>query len=250
MLGLACVTAQAAVVPKDLPKPDDQPPSKKKPVKVYIMSGQSNMVGFGTLSGAKPAYPSIYLSPDPSVMPCRMPVGDSALLPLKVYQSADKDAAEGTKVEMIPAAVGSTQSVVKTFIEVPISGAYQLHSGYEESSFGAITLDGKEVYRRAPGETAAVAKINLEKGKRYPVVISYLNGKYNSFWMEMVDLKGKGDLEWVIKDLGLYKCLMDDPLSPPSRLGRRPQFVGGITGIFVGRVAKFSEIDNGWHDWG
>jgi hypothetical protein len=81
VLGLVWMTAQAAVVPKELPRPDDQPPSNKKPVKVYILSGQSNMVGFGTVSGSSPVYPSIFLSPDPSAMPCRMPVGTSALLP-------------------------------------------------------------------------------------------------------------------------------------------------------------------------
>lgn len=75
IMGLARVVVQAAVVPADLPRPDDQPPSKKKPVKVYILSGQSNMVGFGTLKGAAPVYPSIFLSPDPSILPGRMPVG-------------------------------------------------------------------------------------------------------------------------------------------------------------------------------
>ncbi len=38
-------------VPYPLPAPDGSPGASDKPVKVYIMSGQSNMVGFGTVSG-------------------------------------------------------------------------------------------------------------------------------------------------------------------------------------------------------
>jgi hypothetical protein len=210
MMGVACAAAHAAIVPADLPRPDDQPPSKKKPVKVYILSGQSNMVGFGALGGSSPVYPSIFLSPDPSVMPCRMPVGDSALLPLKVYQAADKDAPQGIKTETPPAAAGSPQLVAKTFIEVPSTADYTLNSGYDSSSYAVIMLDGKEVYRRNSGEAATVTKVHLEAGKRYPVVISYLNAKTPAFWMEMVDLKGKGDLPWVINELGIYKCLIND----------------------------------------
>ncbi|MCP4082878.1 MAG: sialate O-acetylesterase, partial [Planctomycetaceae bacterium] len=49
-------------------------------VQVYILAGQSNMVGFGYLQGAQPVYPSIYLSADPNIKVGRMPVGNSALL--------------------------------------------------------------------------------------------------------------------------------------------------------------------------
>ena len=87
----------AAPVPATLPRPDGKPGDMTKKVKVYILAGQSNMVGFGMLKGASPAYPSIFLSADPSVMPGRMPVGNSALLPLKVRQSADQDAPVGAK---------------------------------------------------------------------------------------------------------------------------------------------------------
>jgi hypothetical protein len=38
-------------IPYPLPDPDGSPGATDKPVKVYIMSGQSNMVGFGTVTG-------------------------------------------------------------------------------------------------------------------------------------------------------------------------------------------------------
>ncbi len=98
------LAAQAASpVPAQLPRPDGKPGDAKKPVKVYILSGQSNMVGFGTVSGANPVYPGIYLSPDPSVMPCRMPVGESALLPHRFYQESKGDA-QGAKAAIFSGA--------------------------------------------------------------------------------------------------------------------------------------------------
>ncbi len=42
------------VIPYPLPDPDTTPPDTTKPVKVYILSGQSNMVGMGDISGSKP----------------------------------------------------------------------------------------------------------------------------------------------------------------------------------------------------
>ena len=77
------------MVPAKLPKPDDTPPSKDKPVKIYIMSGQSNMLGFGAVEDGSPHHSSIYLSADPRVKPGKMPVGSSAILPYHVFQDVE-----------------------------------------------------------------------------------------------------------------------------------------------------------------
>jgi len=42
------------IIPYPLPDPDSTPPDTTKPVKVYILSGQSNMVGMGNISGTNP----------------------------------------------------------------------------------------------------------------------------------------------------------------------------------------------------
>jgi hypothetical protein len=44
------VLPAAADIPDPLPDPDTTPPDDTKPVKVYILSGQSNMVGMGNIS--------------------------------------------------------------------------------------------------------------------------------------------------------------------------------------------------------
>lgn len=46
-------SAVAGDVPKLLPRPDGKPADQSKPVKVYIMMGQSNMLGFGRVGGAE-----------------------------------------------------------------------------------------------------------------------------------------------------------------------------------------------------
>ncbi len=68
-LGMTCSGAAllAATIPLNLPRPDNQPGNPKKPVKVYILAGQSDMVGRGDISGAKARYPPVYLSADPAL---------------------------------------------------------------------------------------------------------------------------------------------------------------------------------------
>jgi alpha-galactosidase len=99
----------AEAIPLHLPRPDGKPGNSSKPVKVYILAGQSNMVGMGDITGAQPEYPSVYLSSDPSIIAGEMPVGTSrtksacqwvwrgipALRTHGVYQSAAADAPAG-----------------------------------------------------------------------------------------------------------------------------------------------------------
>ena len=46
--------ATASLRAADLPRPDDKPADMSKPVKVFILMGQSNMLGFGKIAGDKP----------------------------------------------------------------------------------------------------------------------------------------------------------------------------------------------------
>jgi hypothetical protein len=75
VIAMAGLVLQAAPIPLNLPRPDGQPGNPKKPVKVYILAGQSNMVGMGDISGAKARYPTVYLSADPALIPGVIPVG-------------------------------------------------------------------------------------------------------------------------------------------------------------------------------
>ena len=224
-------------VPAALPRPDTTPPSDGK-VQVYILAGQSNMVGFGYLQGARPVYPSIYLSADPNIKVGRMPVGPSALLRHGVYQGEGEQAPPGAKVAIyqgayqedadygemepvkeasvalgavdvqLPSIPGPHTLVARAFIDVPMSGTHEIHPGFEESTHAVVTLAGEEVYRRGVGEEAAITPVSLERGKRYPITITYMKGGSAAFWLKHIDLKGQGDLATLNQE-GKYNWFAD-----------------------------------------
>ena len=61
-----CGTAYAADVPAILPGPDSTPPSDGK-VKVYILAGQSNMVGMGDIRGGSTRWGKEFKNPTVSI---------------------------------------------------------------------------------------------------------------------------------------------------------------------------------------
>lgn len=251
---MCAVTLHAASVPLALPRPDGQPGSTDKPVKVYILAGQSNMVGMGDITGAQPPYPRVYLSADPAVIPGEMPVGTSrtksackwiwkgipAVQAHGVYQSADPSAKSGAVVTLhkgaypsdaelakssplktttmalgtvsaqIPSLDGSATAVATAYLDVPTTGNYLVHVGFGDSSHAVARVDGKEVYRKESGGTAVLTKIPLEAGKRYPVSITYFQGGSAAFWLEQVDLVGKGDLVTLTQKDKKFPYLIDD----------------------------------------
>ncbi len=54
-IALLALPAVAAEVPDPLPDPDGKPADMSKPVQVYILMGQSNMLGFGKIKGGQTA---------------------------------------------------------------------------------------------------------------------------------------------------------------------------------------------------
>ena len=240
MLGIAsyALSTIAADVPEILPRPDKTPPTAGK-VKVYILAGQSNMVGFGYLAGSRPTYASIFLSADPKIKVGRMPVGQSALLPHRVYQSEAPSAAAGAKAAIYPGAykadadyaamkpakestvaLGTVEAqlpalkgphtvVAKAAIDVPMSGTFEVHPGFEDSTYAVATIAGQEVYRRDLETNAVVTPIALEQGKRYPLTITYMKGGSAALWLKQIELQGKGDLTTLTK-AGKYPWFVDE----------------------------------------
>jgi len=289
-VSLVCVSdITAADVPSVLPRPDKSAPSAGK-VKVYILAGQSNMVGFGYLQGARPVYPSIYLSADPEIKVGRMPVGPSALLRHGIYQTADRDAPKGAKVAIHPGAykAGTDYSamkpakettvalgavaaqlptikkphtvVAKAFIDVPISGMHEIHAGFEESTHAVVSLAGKEVYRKEPGEDAVVTPVPLEQAKRYPITITYMKGGSAAFWLKHIDLKGQGDLASLVQE-GKYTWFADeegkwtvrsDVTYWETRISKEGGSGGPLSttsnGKFIGPEVPFGYVMGAFHD--
>ena len=190
---LLFLPAHAAEVPFPLPDPDGKPGDATKPVKVYILAGQSNMVGMGNLSGARNVYDGVYLSSDPGVPdgPLQIyKVGNYKTSPLAVYLS------DGTKTD---------KPIAEGLLEVPQSGYYQ----FECSPADRMWLGSGEVYRQESNDPPIRHNVMLETGKRYKFRISGFKGVPPRFWMQKTDLLGNGDLEAVAKREGKFPWLVD-----------------------------------------
>jgi alpha-galactosidase len=285
LAGLA-LQATAKEIPLNLPKNDGQPGDAKKPVKVYILAGQSNMVGMGNISGARPPYSTVYLSADPAVIPSATPIGmiydgmahdwvsaarhgvfnAKAAVYAGPYEPAQHPTktvavALGTTAEKLPATEGSQTVVVTAQIDVPATGTYTVHAGFEDSTHNFVTLDGKEVYRKAVGGKPVVAKVALEAGKRYPVMITYFKGGSAAFWLNQVDIAGQGDLETLTKKDGKFPYLLDaagnwsarndvtytDPRLFPDRASS-PLSATSNNGGSIGPELGFGSVMGTFHD--
>jgi alpha-galactosidase len=227
---LSGATLQAAPVPATLPQPDGKPGDTKKPVKVYILAGQSNMVGMGDVSGARPEFPSVFLSADPAVIPGAMPAGSgrsksackwswggvSALAKHGVYDAKASVGSEKVSVALgavsakLPALKPGEALTVTAQIDVPATGTYTVHVGFEASTYAVATLDAKEIYRKELGGKSVITKVALEAGKKYPLQITYLKSGSAALWMEQVDLEGKGDLVTLTKKDKKFTYLLDE----------------------------------------
>jgi hypothetical protein len=196
MLLMTC-SLYAADVPAELPDPDGEPGGTTKPVKVYILAGQSNMVGMGNLSGAKNVYTGVYLSSDPTV-----PNG-----PFQIYRVGNFKAS--TLNVYLPDGTPTDKPIAEGLFEVPQHGVYQLHCGFGESANSVMQLDGKDVYRRGAGGEAVMHEVTLKPGKRYSFKISGVIGTAPRFWMQKTDLLGNGDLDAVAKREGKFPYLVD-----------------------------------------
>jgi hypothetical protein len=241
-LAVQCLPLLGADVPLVLPDPDGKPGDAKNPVKVYILAGQSNMLGFGQLETAAPYYKSVFLTADPNVIPQDIRIGKGdrhTVISHGVHQAATGDArggraavyrgaydpvagydamkpikeevvALGTVSATLPSAEEPHTVVAKAFVDVPTKGRYRVHVGYKESSYAVATVAGKEVYRKDIGGEAVITEIDLEAFKRYPITITYMKSGSATLWMERVGLKGKGDLTTVVNKEGKFPWMVDE----------------------------------------
>lgn len=175
-----------------------------KAVQVYILAGQSNMVGIGQVTGGSSRWGSEFLDPVVSVYP-------GAYDP-----KVDYDKIEPTKslklesfggVRPTPYPSGGTQ-VARGFIAIKQSGVYELRPGYGGSTYNIMQVDGKEVYRREVGQDATHTHIKLTAGKKVPFKITYLTAQANGLgWIVRTDIPGT--LQTVVKQDGKFDYLVD-----------------------------------------
>ncbi len=189
------------------------PGAQGKPIQVYILAGQSNMLEMGNVSGGNSRHSGFFQSADPDA-----PKG----VAVSVYEGKydpkidhDKLTAKASKMviydgmgkDPFPKVEGEATYVARGFIEVKTSGVYVFSPGYQASTYNITELDGQEVYRRDPGQDAVQIPTRMIGGKRYPFKTTFLTKAANSlFWVGRTDIPGT--LDTVVKQQGKFPYML------------------------------------------
>ncbi|MAI31044.1 MAG: hypothetical protein CMM07_05125, partial [Rhodopirellula sp.] len=194
LLNITCAMAE---VPTVLPDPDGQAGDLTKPVKVYILAGQSNMVGMGDLSGASNMYSGVYLSSDPAV-----PNGALQVYKVGLFKTL------GLQIHLPDGAI-TKKPTATGFFTVDQQGVYRVHCGFQDTSDCAMQVIGTRVYQSNADGKRFQKEITLMPGNQYSFEITDFSGEPPRFWLEKTDLLGNGDLEAVAKREGKFPWLVD-----------------------------------------
>ena len=192
------ITGVMAEVPTELPDPDGQAGDLTKPVKVYILAGQSNMVGMGDLSGASNMYSGVFLSSDPTV-----PNGALQVYKVGVFKTL------GLQIHLPDGAV-TEKPTATGFFTVDQQGVYRVHCGFQDTSDCAMQVSGTTVYQSNADGKRFQKEITLIPGNQYSFEITEFSGEPPRFWLEKTDLLGNGDLEAIAKREGKFPWLVDE----------------------------------------
>lgn len=177
----------------------------QSPVKVYILSGQSNMVGIGQVDGGGSRWGKEIIAPVLSIYP-GTPEASANYDDMEATKTLKLESFGGTKPTPYPE--GGVH-VVRGQVQMPQTGVYEFRPGYGASTENIMLINGKEVYRKNPGEKAVFTPIKLESGKKVPFKITYLNDQANGLgWTARLDIPGT--LKSVVKYDGKFKYLVDE----------------------------------------
>lgn len=174
-------------------------------VKVYILSGQSNMVGIGQVTGGGSRWGSEFIDPVLSVYTGAFDpdVDYEARTPTKTLKL---DSFGGVKPTPYP---GGGLQIVRGFVRVKTTGVYEFRPGYGGSTYNIMEVGGTEVYRRLPKQDATHKQIRLPADKRLPFKITYLTNQANGLgWIARTDIPGT--LSTVVKEGRKFPYLLDD----------------------------------------
>ncbi|MGB0766528.1 MAG: sialate O-acetylesterase [Phycisphaeraceae bacterium] len=180
--------------------------SQNEPVKVYLLSGQSNMVGIGTVNTSGSRWGEEFSD-----------------LVLSVYEGPydpDKNYDQATPIKTRKVVkfggvdpetfTNEGVQIVRGKITMPQTGSYEFRPGYGGSTYNVMVVDGKEVYRKEPGQKHPTHNhIKLEAGEPVDFKITYLTEAARGLgWTARVDFPGT--LTTVVKQQGKYPELLDE----------------------------------------
>ncbi|MDG2014542.1 MAG: sialate O-acetylesterase [Pirellulaceae bacterium] len=198
-LAIFCTLYTSAVAQQE-----NQNAAQKSPVKIYILSGQSNMVGIGQVTGGGVRWGDEFIDPVVSVYP-------GAFDPAVDYDRLQPESTSKLEkfggVEPTPFPKGGTP-VVRGKIQVTQTGQYEFRPGYGGSTYNIMEVNGQEVYRKEPGADASFSNVDLTAGKAVPFKITYLNQQANGLgWIVRSDIPGT--LSTLVKQEGKFPYLLN-----------------------------------------
>jgi len=178
--------------------------AEKKPVKVFILSGQSNMVGAGRVDGGSDRWGTQFTDPVVSVY-------EGAYDPeanydaRKALRTLKLEAFGGVRPTPYP---GGGTPVTRGFVQVKETGIYEFRPGYGDSTHNVMEVNGRVVHRQEVGGEAVRTEIKLEGGKRVPFKITYFTSRADGLgWIVRLDVPGA--LSTMVRFQGMYPYLLD-----------------------------------------
>jgi hypothetical protein len=175
-----------------------------KPVKVYVLAGQSNMVGIGQVTGGSVRWGDEFSEIKVSVYEGAYDAKadyDS----LKPLQTVDIEKFGGTAPSQYPK--GGTQ-VARGFFAPKDAGVYGFNPGYGDSEHCVMLVNGVEVHRKEPGGQAVKKTVKLGAGEKVPFRVIHFNENGAGLgWTTRMDIPGT--LTTVVKHEGKFPYLID-----------------------------------------
>jgi hypothetical protein len=248
----ACMLVLAqAVVSEDVPQQLAAP--NAKPVKVYILSGQSNMVGIGQVrsgttrwTGITDATVSVYKGAYSA---------DADYDKLEPLTSKDLPVYGGTEPTSFP---GGGVQVSRGFMAIKDSGVYRFNPGYGQSTHCIMEMGEKEVYRKEVGEKPLHADFKVAAGKKYPFKITFLTNAADGLgWSWRTDVAGtldtlvqQGKFPHLVDSTGHYISRKDVWYKGLVTAGaNKPLSIGcGATSSSIGPELQFGHLIGDYHD--
>ena len=183
----------------------------EKPVKVYILAGQSNMVGIGQTSPAGRTAYNTYINPDEKskeAQGCIISTYSGAYAPGMDYSKLEPVKTEQVRVGYWPHTAfseieGEQTQIARGFIHIDQPGRYTF-----KSANGSICkVDGKVVYDDLNNEKMEPQIVRYESGTHPIEIIFNGQGKTNLTYA-FYDLPGS--LYTVVKENGNYPHLLNE----------------------------------------
>ena len=176
----------------------------EKSVKVFILAGQSNMVGIGQISSGGLRWGDEFQNPVLSVY-------EGAYDP-----KADYDALDATQTLELASLGGTTPTefpkggvrVVRGFILPKETGVFGYNPSFGDGENNIMVVNGVEVHRQEPGGEAVKKSVKLTAGGKVPFKITYLTDGANGLgWTVRMDVPGT--LTTLVKEQGKFPYLID-----------------------------------------